>query len=129
MTGGYNMADEKDCVSRSEFNDERNRINERLSEHDKAISVLDSMYHGLIDLPKTIANLDKTIGIMGANIENLNEQFKNLVDEKERQNHKLSEIDGKSKVDFLQWAKNNWTSIVMFIVMLILLVGEFIPLK
>lgn len=114
-------------VLREEFNNERDRINDKLSEHDKTISVLTSNIQSLVELPKSISDLDKTVALLGATVNDLKEEIKSFADDKEKQDGKISKIDSKSKIDFLTWIKNNWTSVLMFVIMLIMLVGQVTP--
>lgn len=125
-------------VSRQEFLTETDKIFSKLNRHDREISVLQTVVENFKDLPSAINSLEKTMALMGQNLENLNKKvdtilegadFKNEHDrEKDReQDERIRALDDKSKVDILVFLKNNWWKIAMSIAILLVLLEKYIP--
>lgn len=129
-------------VTRQEFLTETDKIFSKLNRHDREISVLQTVVENFKDLPSAINNLEKTIALMGQNLENLNkkvdtilrgtdpklEQDKEKDKEKDKeQDERIRELDEKSKIDILVFLKNNWWKIVMTIAVLMVLFEKYIP--
>lgn len=105
-------------VSRQEFKDETDKIYSKLNKHDRQISVLETLVENLRGLPSAINSLEKTMAIMGENLANLNTKVDVVIDEKERisqkdieQDKQIRELDEKSKVDILDFIRDNWWKI------------------
>lgn len=125
-------------VSRQEFITETDKIFSKLNRHDREISVLQTLVENFKDLPTAINNLEKTMALMGQNLENLNKKVDTILEgadsksERERekdkeQDEKIRALDDKSKVDILVFLKNNWWKIAMSIAVLLVLVEKYIP--
>lgn len=125
-------------VSRQEFITETDKIFSKLNRHDREISVLQTVVENFKDLPSAINSLEKTMALMGQNLENLNkkvdtilegEDFKSEHDkEKDKeQDERIRALDEKSKVDILVFLKNNWWKIAMSIAVLLVLLEKYIP--
>lgn len=125
-------------VSRQEFITETDKIFSKLNRHDREISVLQTLVENFKDLPTAINNLEKTMALMGQNLENLNKKVDTILEgagsksehdrEKDReQDEKIRALDDKSKVDILVFLKNNWWKIAMSIAVLLVLVEKYIP--
>lgn len=125
-------------VSRQEFITETDKIFSKLSRHDREISVLQTVVENFKDLPSAINSLEKTMALMGQNLENLNKKVDTILEgadsksehdrEKDReQDEKIRAIDDKSKVDILLFLKNNWWKIVMSIAVFLVLADKYIP--
>lgn len=105
------------------------RIFDRLSEVDKSISKLETLYNSLEGLPGTIANLDKTITIIGGNLESMDRnilEMKNsianqaniihgLQTENKAQTEHIHKIDNKSKIDWAEFVTHNFWKIFVII--------------
>lgn len=120
----------KELVTRKEFNIVTDKIHEDLRHLGERTAVLEATIRNLQNLPDTMAKLDKTMTVMGENLKNLNAQFKDFVSDKNledrEQSTRISNIDGKSKVDFLEWIKHNWTTVVIGIATLSLMIKEYL---
>lgn len=125
-------------VSRQEFITETDKIFSKLNRHDREISVLQTVVENFKDLPTAINSLEKTMALMGQNLENLNKKVDTILEgagsksehdrEKDReQDEKIRALDDKSKVDILVFLKNNWWKIAMSIAVLLVLVEKYIP--
>lgn len=125
-------------VTRQEFLTETDKIFSKLNRHDREISVLQTVVENFKDLPSAINSLEKTMALMGQNLENLNKKvdtilegadFKNEHDrEKDReQDERIRALDDKSKVDILVFLKNNWWKIAMSLAVLLVLFEKYIP--
>lgn len=94
-----------------------------LDNHSRAIARLEAVYNSLEGLPATIANLDKTITIIGGNLESMDkniEEVKHSLAQQEKaieeikienkgQNEEIEKIDNKSKIDWAEFVtKNFW---------------------
>ena len=125
-------------VSRQEFITETDKIFSKLNRHDREISILQTVVENFKDLPSAINSLEKTMALMGQNLENLNKKVDTILEgadsksERERekdkeQDEKLRALDDKSKVDIILFLKNNWWKIVMTIAVLLVLIEKYIP--
>ena len=97
------------CVSREEFNDVKEDVDNlfnKTNKHDRQISVLETLVENLKGLPSAINSLEKTMALMGQNLESLNDKVDKVVDDAEKQ-------DEKSKIDILEAFKSHWWGIVM----------------
>lgn len=96
---------------------------EKIEEHDRTLSRLETLYASLEGLPSTIVSLDKTITIIGNNLESMSKNLEevrkdvhlqgqainNINSDNKEQNEKIEEIDNKSKIDLLEFVtKNFW---------------------
>lgn len=125
-------------VTRQEFLTETDKIFSKLNRHDREISVLQTVVENFKDLPSAINSLEKTMALMGQNLENLNKKVDailkgtdpKLEQDKEKdkeQDERIRELDEKSKIDILVFLKNNWWKIVMTIAVLMVLFEKYIP--
>lgn len=125
-------------VSRQEFITETDKIFSKLNKHDREISVLQTLVENFKDLPSAINNLEKTMALMGQNLENLNKKVDTILkgadsqsehdrEKDKEQDEKIRALDDKSKVDILVFLKNNWWKIAMSIAVLLVLVEKYIP--
>lgn len=125
-------------VSRQEFITETDKIFSKLNRHDREISVLQTLVENFKDLPSAINNLEKTMALMGQNLENLNKKVDTILkgadsqsehdrEKDKEQDEKIRALDDKSKVDILVFLKNNWWKIAMSIAVLLVLVEKYIP--
>ncbi len=107
---------EAGCVSFKEFNEERNQVRNELKELNSAVVELKTMYIPLGDLPRSIQSLDKTMALMGQNIEQLNKKFDTFEEKSKQvdseQNKKISNINEKSKIDIIEIIRNNWFKVI-----------------
>lgn len=125
-------------VSRQEFITETDKIFSKLNRHDREISVLQTVVENFKDLPSAINSLEKTMALMGQNLENLNNKVDTILkgtdpklgQDKEKdkeQDERIRELDEKSKIDILVFLKNNWWKIVMTVAVLMVLFEKYIP--
>lgn len=125
-------------VSRQEFITETDKIFSKLNRHDREISVLQTLVENFKDLPSAINNLEKTMALMGQNLENLNKKVDTILEsadskdehdkEKDKeQDERIRALDDKSKVDILVFLKSNWWKIVMTAAVLLVLFERYIP--
>lgn len=125
-------------VSRQEFITETDKIFSKLNRHDREISVLQTLVENFKDLPSAINNLEKTMALMGQNLENLNKKVDTILkgadsqsehdrEKDKEQDEKIRALDDKSKVDIILFLKNNWWKIVMTIAVLLVLIEKYIP--
>lgn len=125
-------------VTRQEFLTETDKIFSKLNRHDREISVLQTVVENFKDLPSAINSLEKTMALMGQNLENLNKKVDTILEgadsknehdrEKDReQDERIRALDDKSKVDILVFLKNNWWKIAMSIAILLVLLEKYIP--
>lgn len=125
-------------VSHQEFLTETDKIFSKLNRHDREISVLQTVVENFKDLPSAINSLEKTMALMGQNLENLNKKVDTILrgtdpkleQDKEKdkeQDERIRELDEKSKIDILVFLKNNWWKIVMTIAVLMVLFEKYIP--
>lgn len=103
------------------------RIFDRLSDIDKSISKLETLYNSLEGLPGTITNLDKTITIIGGKLESMDKNIsemrnsissqshviQSLQSENTKQNEHIHKIDNKSKIDWAEFVTHNFWKIIM----------------
>lgn len=121
-----------ECVSKFDLNrvdkrltDEIHEAKQLIHENSQAIVRLEAVYASLEGLPDTIVNLDKTITIIGNNLDSMD---KNLTDvkesvsqqsaiinklreENEAQTENIQKIDNKSKIDWALFVTNNFWKI------------------
>ena len=125
-------------VTRQEFVSETDKIFSKLNRHDREISILQTVVENFKDLPSAINSLEKTMALMGQNLENLNKKVDTILEgtdsksERERekdkeQDEKIRALDDKSKVDIILFLKNNWWKIVMTAAVLLVLIEKYIP--
>lgn len=125
-------------VTRQEFLTETDKIFSKLNRHDREISVLQTVVENFKDLPSAINSLEKTMALMGQNLENLNKKVDTILkgtdpkleQDKEKdkeQDERIRELDEKSKIDILVFLKNNWWKIVMTVAVLMVLFEKYIP--
>ena len=125
-------------VTRQEFLTETDKIFSKLNRHDREISVLQTVVENFKDLPSAINSLEKTMALMGQNLENLNKKVDTILEgadskiehDKEKDNEqdeRIRALDEKSKVDILVFLKNNWWKIAMSIAVLLVLLEKYIP--
>ena len=125
-------------VTRQEFITETDKIFSKLNRHDREISVLQTVVENFKDLPSAINSLEKTMALMGQNLENLNKKVDTILEgadskiehdkEKDKeQDERIRALDEKSKVDILVFLKNNWWKIAMSIAVLLVLLEKYIP--
>lgn len=125
-------------VSRQEFITETDKIFSKLNRHDREISVLQTVVENFKDLPSAINSLEKTMALMGQNLENLNKKVDTILEgadskiehdkEKDKgQDERIRALDEKSKVDILVFLKTNWWKIAMSIAILLVLLEKYIP--
>lgn len=125
-------------VTRQEFLTETDKIFSKLNRHDREISVLQTVVENFKDLPSAINSLEKTMALMGQNLENLNKKVDTILEgadskiehdkEKDKeQDERIRALDEKSKVDILVFLKNNWWKIAMSIAVLLVLLEKYIP--
>lgn len=125
-------------VSRQEFITETDKIFSKLNRHDREISVLQTVVENFKDLPSAINNLEKTMALMGQNLENLNKKVDTILkgadsqsehdrEKDKEQDERIRALDDKSKVDILVFLKSNWWKIVMTAAVLLVLFERYIP--
>lgn len=121
-------------VSRQEFITETDKIFSKLNRHDREISVLQTIVENFKDLPSAINSLEKTMALMGQNLENLNKKVDTILrgtdsqlEQDKEQDDRIRELDEKSKIDILVFLKNNWWKIVMTVAVLMVLFEKYIP--
>lgn len=125
-------------VTRQEFISETDKIFSKLNKHDRQISVLETVVENFKGLPSAINSLEKTMALMGQNLENLNKKVDTILEstdsksehdkEKDKeQDERIRALDDKSKVDILVFLKSNWWKIVMTAAVLLVLFEKYIP--
>lgn len=125
-------------VSRQEFISETDKIFSKLNKHDRQISVLETVVENFKGLPSAINSLEKTMALMGQNLESLNKKVDTILEsadskdehdkEKDKeQDERIRALDDKSKVDILVFLKSNWWKIVMTAAALLVLFEKYIP--
>lgn len=120
-------------VSRQEFQRELENIYSKLNKHDRQLSVLETLVEALRDLPDAISSLDKTIALMGQNLQNLNEKFDKSIQEYQNnqkrdleQDELIKRLDDKSKIDIMEFIKENWWKAMLGLAAVIVLLKDFI---
>lgn len=125
-------------VTRQEFISETDKIFSKLNKHDRQISVLETVVENFKGLPSAINSLEKTMALMGQNLESLNKKVDTILEsadskdehdkEKDKeQDERIRALDDKSKVDILVFLKSNWWKIVMTAAVLLVLFERYIP--
>ena len=125
-------------VTRQEFISETDKIFSKLNKHDRQISVLETVVENFKGLPSAINSLEKTMALMGQNLESLNKKVDTILEsadskdehdkEKDKeQDERIRALDDKSKVDILVFLKSNWWKIVMTAAVLLVLIEKYIP--
>lgn len=125
-------------VTRQEFISETDKIFSKLNKHDRQISVLETVVENFKGLPSAINSLEKTMALMGQNLESLNKKVDTILEsadskdehdkEKDKeQDERIRALDDKSKVDILLFLKSNWWKIVMTAAALLVLFEKYIP--
>lgn len=125
-------------VTRQEFISETDKIFSKLNKHDRQISVLETVVENFKGLPSAINSLEKTMALMGQNLENINKKVDTILEsadskdehdkEKDKeQDERIRALDDKSKVDILVFLKSNWWKIVMTAAALLVLFEKYIP--
>ena len=125
-------------VTRQEFVSETDKIFSKLNKHDRQISVLETVVENFKGLPSAINSLEKTMALMGQNLESLNKKVDTILEgadskdehdkEKDKeQDERIRALDDKSKVDILVFLKSNWWKIVMTAAVLLVLFERYIP--
>lgn len=125
-------------VTRQEFISETDKIFSKLNKHDRQISVLETVVENFKGLPSAINSLEKTMALMGQNLESLNKKVDTILEsadskdehdkEKDKeQDERIRALDDKSKVDILVFLKSNWWKIVMTAAALLVLFEKYIP--
>lgn len=125
-------------VTRQEFISETDKIFSKLNKHDRQISVLETVVENFKGLPSAINSLEKTMALMGQNLENINKKVDTILesadskDEHDKkkdkeQDERIRALDDKSKVDILVFLKSNWWKIVMTAAALLVLFEKYIP--
>lgn len=125
-------------VTRQEFVSETDKIFSKLNKHDRQISVLETVVENFKGLPSAINSLEKTMALMGQNLENINKKVDTILEsadskdehdkEKDKeQDERIRALDDKSKVDILVFLKSNWWKIVMTAAALLVLFEKYIP--
>lgn len=125
-------------VTRQEFISETDKIFSKLNKHDRQISVLETVVENFKGLPSAINSLEKTMALMGQNLESLNKKVDTILEsadskdehdkEKDKeQDERIRALDDKSKVDILVFLKSNWWKIVMTAAVLLVLFEKYIP--
>lgn len=97
----------------------------RIEENSDMISRLEAVYKSLEGLPLTITNLDKTITVIGANLDSMDRSLKDVKEsvsnqeqaireireENKNQNESIDKIDNKSKIDWAEFITSNFWKI------------------
>ena len=105
-----------------ELQDNRDNIRE----HTREIARLDAVYKHLEGLPLTITNLDKTITIISGNLESMGrnltdvkasvqeqgQAIKEIKAENSKQTNEIEKIDNKSKIDIMEFIKDNFWKVL-----------------
>lgn len=105
-------------ITRQEFREETEHIYSRLNKHDKQLAVLETLVENMKELPTALNNLEKTMALMGQNLEILNEKVDSIISQSNenekldrKRDNEIARLDNKSKVDILDLLKNNWWKI------------------
>lgn len=125
-----------DYVERQEFREETSALRNKIEEQQNDIVKLSTVVESMRNLPETITELSCTLKLMQVNLEQINKQIGDIekremkFEEKsekvnDAQNSKISTINDKSKVDFLELIKSNFWNIVVSIAMLILVIERW----
>lgn len=102
------------------------RIFDRLTNVDKSIAKLETLYNSLEGLPTTITNLDKTITVIGSKLESMdrnisdmkqsisNQEFtiQSIQKENTSQNESIGKIQNKTKVDWADFITQNFWKVL-----------------
>lgn len=125
-------------VTRQEFLMETEKIFDKLNKNDRRITVVETVIENFKGLPAALNSLEKTMALMGQNLENLNKKVDTVLEsadskdehdkEKDKeQDERIRALDDKSKVDILVFLKSNWWKIVMTAAVLLVLFEKYIP--
>ena len=131
------MIEEKECVSRTEFCRERDKISRKLEQHDREIAILQTLYDSIKDLPPQMSELSKQIALLKQSVDGIREDMHTMNDKVEdsiqkksvqdkEQSKKLEELDNKSKVDFLEWIKEHWVALFTLIALIVMYLQNFL---
>lgn len=120
-------------ITRKELMEEMDKIYVRLNKHSEQIVVLETLVDNMKDLPDTIASLDKTMALMNQNLENLNTKVDSVVTKakelnihNDEQDKEITAINDKSKVDILDFLKENWWKICVSAAAVLALLKSYI---
>lgn len=111
-----------------------------IDEHTHTIARLETMYSSLESLPTTISNLDKTITLIGANLDSMDKSLNEVKEsvnkqgnsietlraENKKQNESIKKIDGKSKIDWAEFITGNFWKIISAVAIIYAIVKSYI---
>lgn len=106
---------------------EANKAN--IKKNSESIIELKVLYKTLMTLPETIASLDKTVIGVNQNLEAMNAKIediqskitnqkasiKDLREENKQQNEQIAKIDGKSKIDWIEFITKHFWKVILII--------------
>ena len=119
-------------VTRQEFLMETEKIFDKLNKNDRRITVVETVIENFKGLPAALNSLEKTMALMGQNLENLNKKVDTILEsadskdehdkEKDKeQDERIRALDDKSKVDIIVFLKSNWWKVAMIAAVLLVL--------
>lgn len=125
-------------VTRQEFLMETEKIFDKLNKNDRRITVVETVIENFKGLPAALNSLEKTMALMGQNLENLNKKVDTILEsadskdehdkEKDKeQDERIRALDDKSKVDIIVFLKSNWWKVAMIAAVLLVLFEKYIP--
>lgn len=126
-------------VTRQEFLMETEKIFDKLNKNDRRITVVETVIENFKGLPAALNSLEKTMALMGQNLESLNKKVDTILEsadskdeydkekDKER-DERIKALDDKSKVDILEALKKNWWGIVLVVAAIFIIIKDMIPI-
>ena len=132
--------DDKDFVTHDEFSRELKKIyslseeqNKRLTNHDIQITQITTLYENLKDLPSALNSVKETMVAMQGNIERMTEKVQEAikaVNEKTEydkdQDSRLKALENKSKIDFVDFIRDNWWKICLGVASVMMLLKDYV---
>lgn len=126
-------------VTRQEFLMETEKIFDKLNKNDRRITVVETVIENFKGLPAALNSLEKTMALMGQNLESLNKKVDTILEsadskdeydkEKDKeQDERIKALDDKSKVDILEALKKNWWGIVLVVAAIFIIIKDMIPI-
>lgn len=107
------MNNEQDVITRQEYNNDCKEMRKGIEQNRNDIIKLETLYSVLSPLSEAINELNIEMAKMGRQINNLGEKIEKISSDNESARKKISQIDGKGKIDVLDYIKNNFEKIII----------------
>ena len=105
--------EQNNYIERQEYNADCREMRKGIEQNKNDIIKLEAFYATLSPLSKAINDLNIEMAKMGQQIKNLGEKIDKINSDNESQSKRINQIDGKSKVDILDYIKKNFDKIII----------------